>query len=140
MSKHTPGPWSVTDETDIVGIENDPANGCVGPVDVAHVYLRTVPGRTNANARRIVACVNACDGIETYALELMTGHLSIKEQITATGKQKPKQTSKTIEYRRQRDELLEALVDLVAFYPPDSTDAVVTSARAAIAKVTGEQP
>ena len=37
-------------------------------------------------------------------------------------------------------ELLEALVDLVAFYPPDSTDAAVTSARAAIAKATGELP
>lgn len=37
-------------------------------------------------------------------------------------------------------ELLEALVDLVAFYPLDSTDAVITSARAAIKKATGDQP
>jgi hypothetical protein len=35
-------------------------------------------------------------------------------------------------------ELLESLVDLVALYPMDSTDAIITSARAAIAKATGE--
>ncbi len=52
---HTAGPWSVSDETDIYGTENDPANGCIGRVDVAHVYLRTVPGRTEANAALIAA-------------------------------------------------------------------------------------
>mgnify|MGYP000916682868 FL=1 len=52
-TKWTPGPWSVVHDTDITGVENDPANGCVGPVDVAHVYLRTVPGRTEANATLI---------------------------------------------------------------------------------------
>ena len=35
-------------------------------------------------------------------------------------------------------ELLESLVDLVCLYPLDSTDAIITSARAAIAKATGE--
>ena len=52
-TKWTQGPWSVVHDTDITGVENDPANGCVGPVDVAHVYLRTVPGRTKANATLI---------------------------------------------------------------------------------------
>ena len=55
MSKHTPGPWSVSYGTDISGIENDTEAGCVGQVDVAHVYLRTVDGRTEANARLIAA-------------------------------------------------------------------------------------
>ena len=55
MSKHTPRPWSIENGTDIIGIENDPANGCVGPVDVAHVYQRTVAGRTEANALLIAA-------------------------------------------------------------------------------------
>lgn len=54
-TKWTQGPWSVVHDTDITGVENDPANGCVGPVDVAHVYLRTVPGRTEANATLIAA-------------------------------------------------------------------------------------
>ena len=67
-TKWTQGPWSVVHDTDITGVENDPANGCVGPVDVAHVYLRTVPGRTEANATLIA------EAPELYkALEAMTG-------------------------------------------------------------------
>lgn len=62
-----------------------------------------------ANARRLVACWNACEGIDTYAMELMTGDLSIKNQITATGKAHTKPTHRAVEYRRQRDELLAAL-------------------------------
>lgn len=54
MSKHTAGPWT-NEEGDITGIENDPENGCVGKVDVAHVYMRVVPGRSEANARLIAA-------------------------------------------------------------------------------------
>ena len=54
MSKYTAGPWT-NEEGDITGIENDPENGCVGKVDVAHVYMRVVPGRSEANARLIAA-------------------------------------------------------------------------------------
>lgn len=64
MSEHTPGPWSVNDDTDISGVENDPKNGCVGPVDVAHVYLRTVPGRTEANARLISAAPDLLEALQ----------------------------------------------------------------------------
>ena len=53
--KHTQGPWTHVGQGDITGIENDPANGCVGPVDVCCVYLRTVEGRSDANARLIAA-------------------------------------------------------------------------------------
>jgi len=55
MNQHTHGPWTVSYETDITGIENDPDNDCFGIVDVAHVYLREVPGRHEANARLIAA-------------------------------------------------------------------------------------
>ena len=34
-------------------------------------------------------------------------------------------------------DMLEALIDLAALYPLDSTDAIITAARAAIAKATG---
>jgi len=61
---HTLGPWAITDGTDITGIENDPKNGCVGPVDVAHVYLRTVLGRTEANARLIAAAPELLEALE----------------------------------------------------------------------------
>ena len=55
MNKFTPGPWTHEGQGDITGIENDPGNGCVGKVDVACVYLRTVPGRNESNARLIAA-------------------------------------------------------------------------------------
>lgn len=54
-AKHTPGPWEHLGQGDIVGTENDPLNQCVGSVDVCSVYLRTVMGRTEANARLIAA-------------------------------------------------------------------------------------
>ena len=70
MSKHTPGPWRVEYETDISGTENDPENGCVGPVDVAHVYMRTVPGRHEANARLIAAAPDMLQALRDAALAL----------------------------------------------------------------------
>ena len=69
MSKHTQGPWTVSNETDISGIENDPENGCVGPVDVAHVYLRTVQGRTEANARLIAAAPDLLEALREIAAD-----------------------------------------------------------------------
>jgi hypothetical protein len=72
--KHTPGPWTVSYETDISGIENDPANDCVGLVDVAHVYMRTVPGRHEANARLIAAAPELLEALkdllETFESEI----------------------------------------------------------------------
>lgn len=92
-----------------------------------------------ANLRRFVACWNACEGIETHALELMTGDLAIKEQITATGKAKPRLTHRAVEYRWQRDELLEALKVLHARYVQciGNEGPEALAARAAIAKAEG---
>lgn len=67
MSKHTPGPWTHEGQGDITGVENDPANGCVGEVDVACVYLRTVPGRHEANARLIAAAPDLLKALEDIA-------------------------------------------------------------------------
>ena len=50
---HTPGPWEHTGNGDIQGNE-DNGHG-MGPVDVCSVYLRTVKGRTEANARLVAA-------------------------------------------------------------------------------------
>ena len=46
---HTPGPWAHLGQGEINGVENG------GTVDVCSVYLRTVEGRTEANARLIAA-------------------------------------------------------------------------------------
>lgn len=66
-AKHTAGPWKHEGDGDITGIENDPENGCVGPVDIASVYLRTVPGRTEANARLIAAAPELLVALEEIA-------------------------------------------------------------------------
>ena len=55
MSTHTRGPWSISNDTDISGIENDIENNCFGIVDVAHVYLLEVEGKHEANSRLIAA-------------------------------------------------------------------------------------
>ena len=86
-AKHTSGPWA-NDGGDITGIEDDPANGCVGPVDVAHVYLRTVPGRHEANARLIAAAPALLDALECLlnALPSATTHPAIHQARAALAK------------------------------------------------------
>lgn len=94
----------------------------------AHPELRTdrdeliatlQPGRETV-AHRLAACWNACEGIETYALELMTGDRSINQQITSTHRLGARPaTRKTVEYRRQRDTLRSALIVAREFISTD---------------------
>lgn len=78
---HTAGPWEVTDGRFI-------RQSATPRHVIARVSKSDAMG---ANARRIVACINACEGIPTEALECQT-----KWQLSA-------------ELIRQRDELLAAL-------------------------------
>ena len=97
---HTPEPWEVTDLR-YIRQSNEPR----------HVVARASKmDGMEANARRIVACVNACAGIETYALELMTGELSLLNQVTHKTRERP--TKKAVQYRKQRDALLAALTEI----------------------------
>lgn len=59
MSEHTKEPWRHVGQGDIVGANDD---------DVCAVYFHS-QRPVDANARRIVACVNACAGISTEKLE-----------------------------------------------------------------------
>ena len=55
--------------------------------------------------RRIKAALAACEGIETYALELMTGPLLIIRQIEHQGvKPKTKEQAKTVALRKKLDQ------------------------------------
>jgi hypothetical protein len=90
------------------------------PAKTAEAYERRLKeGR--ANARRLVACWNACDGINTDLLERHPAPFS--------------------ELRAQRDDLFAALVRLVRQHGSDgieySGDHPIAVARAAIAKATG---
>jgi hypothetical protein len=62
MSAHTPGPWKHEGQGDITGIEND--GDIQGAVDVCSVYLRTLPGRHEANARLIAAAPDLLDALQ----------------------------------------------------------------------------
>ena len=61
MNKHTPGPWTHEGQGDITGIEDNGFGR--GPVDVCSVYLRTVEGRHEANARLIAAAPDLLEAL-----------------------------------------------------------------------------
>ncbi len=86
-------------------------------------------GEAAANARRLVACWNACEGISTEALEIERGMTGAVEKLLI----------RKMEVEAQRDELLAALewvLPLIEDYDgPDSDEAKAT--RAAIAKAKG---
>ena len=118
-NKHTPEPWRTDAE-------------CGFPQDIhdskGNLFLRCGSDFDNeiygeANARRIVACVNACSGISTDNLE---DNLPVKELARRYN-----------EALKQRDELLKALENthnaLKHFWPEGHADAI-----AAIASVSLE--
>lgn len=80
-AKHTPGPWLVEHDTDITGSEASPEIGCVGKVDIAHVYLRAVPGKTEANARLIAAAPDLLEALRVA--EESVGDLKALEIVRA---------------------------------------------------------
>lgn len=94
MSQYTKEPWYVAHHSHIyadghlhVGSTSDP------------IALSGNPIKTQAdNARRIVACVNACAGISTETLELDGGSIGFYKSMAANANQ-------------QRDELLSAIKD-----------------------------
>ena len=123
--KHTPGPWKIWSHPKGFRVgesENKP---------VAEIFPTLFVEKEEANARRIAACWNACQGISTEELvdiANMGGMLGLREDIALA------------RIAGQRNELLEALKGLMALsdHRVDLRDAA-KDARAAIAKATGEQ-
>ena len=77
LMKHAPEPWSVS----ALG------NGIhAGDISICQFYNRFGTDFPNfeANARRIVACVNACEGLSTERLEKFLGSAANKSVITLT--------------------------------------------------------
>ena len=71
MSEHTKGPWAVN-YTKFSEVRAE--NGAV----IARCVMLTSLTNLEANARRIVACVNACEGIST---EHLINNLPIRELV-----------------------------------------------------------
>jgi hypothetical protein len=80
---------------------------------------------TRANARRIVACVNACEGIED------------PENVVPQLRRANDRALQSEPLRLQRDELLKALKALTSATGAVAYGAALHDARAAIAKATG---
>lgn len=107
---HTPEPWAVAPEGRFQKVEG---NG----YPVAEMWLSD--GNHKANARRIVACVNACAGLPTEELE------NVKQiDIASTRKQ----------MREQRDELANLLREVIGITPPNTS--WEERAKTALAKVS----
>jgi len=124
-NKHTRGPWRHQQGYNNVFTTSDPENGVGSTIVIATVLASQVAGgadEADANARRIVACVNACEGIDTSLLEQLRFPLSVLHR-------------RELELLAQRDELLMALQLVVA----NTSDGEMLNkmARAAIARVEG---
>lgn len=96
-NSHTPEPWSAIDNNSYWEIQSD--DGQIGDACASNFM---VGGKGEVNARRIVACVNACRGLSTKELEenglvSAVGHelLNLDAQLAAV--------------TAQRDELLAAM-------------------------------
>lgn len=75
QEQYTAGPWAVLDATptEVRLSYGFMENNLV----LAHVFDGPEFGSMEANARRIVACINACEGISTEALEHEPGSLGL---------------------------------------------------------------
>lgn len=121
-AQHTPGRLTVRGGYSIYADD--------GKTPVADTCLtNSVPDNDEANARRLVACWNWCEGQDTDGLELSTKiGRTAKDFITEA-------YAKELELIAQRDELLAALKLAERHCPVGSTAEIL--ARAAIAKTEG---
>jgi len=127
MSEHTNEPWIVTGGERVKYVEARVGGGIIQEIASC---MQVAHGNHEANARRIVACVNACMGIRTENLE---DNRPIVEGLKLLN--------------RQRDELLAALEPLsqwgevIAALPSFSAKGAMLEdfddARAAIARAVG---
>lgn len=124
MSNHTPEPWRVGRPFTVVSDTPVPE---MGGSDAVEYYGGHLIGESiiEANARRIVACVNACQGLSTDELEQ-------HGLVSAVGYE-------LIELTKQRDELLTALEEIASCATPygNRAHSMEKIARAATAKAKG---
>lgn len=129
MEKHRTGKWFVKKEQNgtvwIKAPDGEYAAWNIAEVSRDAFYEGKEPANTMANAKRIVACVNACEGIDTEILESLPlgfkEHANENEQLKAINAQ-----------------MLEALKGVVRI--ADRNTVEFDAARAAIAAATKEQP
>ena len=158
MSKHTKEPWCLP-PGDLIFVSKVGGRGHIAkmmPLDAPRDRkgLPTdISDEMCANARRIVACVNACRGLPTDELEQKGLVAAVGTQLLEADRQcdelrQERQREHALRVRltgelevasQQRDELLAALESMlqwVAYAPPDDLS-YLERAHAAIKKVKG---
>ena len=151
MSKHTPEPWFYHRQGfSTVYIEARIGGGMLQEI-AACGPCQDGTEQQDENARRIVACVNACEGIDTKALEIVDGAARLAVDDLAG------EVSMVHAAKKQRDDLLAALELMVLIHDEPSgfegkfgkalddaisqqkekIDMSLANARAAIAKAKG---
>lgn len=95
MSQHTKEPWHTGAHKDLIVYDKD--GHAIASAMVFHYEHQS--SEATANARRIVACVNACAGYSTEALEDAKGVAEASNRLQR----------KLAGLEAQRDELLAAL-------------------------------
>ena len=120
--QHTPTPW---------GFSRDDENGVEFNITSENWYVAVCcdapgDGTPKENARRIVACVNACSGYTTEELEQATLDKRHRHEIIAD----------LVKSNKQRDDLMAALEKAAdAFWKLDNADIHAQEAEAAISSV-----
>lgn len=155
---HMPEPWAVTAPTETMHAIRGPSGRIVADVGYSDTFQMN-----DANARRIVACVNASAGIPQETLDQYEtpGYIQTKFgvydqtiQKIASERDEYKEQRDDAERQRdellsQRDELLEALLRLLPLLDEDDMNAVtgiysqetllaIDKARAAVEKAIGQ--
>lgn len=106
-AKHTPTPWRVGRPGTVVSdshIEHGPGGCDCVEYYGGHLIAESI---TSANASRIAACVNACEGITTERLEDLGRPLM--KHLIGCDERAARQVKEAAELCAQRDELLAVL-------------------------------
>lgn len=108
-----------------------------GDTFVAHVFGfgHAVDAQSEANARRIAACWNACEGLDTGLLKNIT---TLGDTLASRFRMRDKVER---DLQAQRDELLAALKGMLEVFGDEfgmGDSSVCDDARAAIAKAEGQ--
>ena len=149
-NKHTPEPWYVVDKpwgngTWINSGSPDPHHeGFVADCEDMNGDVDKDTARINA--RRITACVNACEGIPTDALERSKSldefmrSMKVIEQQRDSFKDAAEYNKRRAEdAEKQRDELLDELEKAASYHASHECYSEAKRVRAFIASVKGEQ-
>lgn len=102
MSEHTAEPWKLTRKNPALSVG---LRGETPHLDIGRIFTGSIEGV--ANARRIVACVNACAGLPTEELEGLAGEHVVA--VLRSGRRLSDETAR-MEKAEARAEELERLL------------------------------